>query len=126
MLLVSASGVPESLCLACPYADKDPAPRAAAAATAARKKFHRPPCAHLGPPTGETLPCKECGKEEPTQVPVMICWVHGECSERKLVNRPGEKCLAACRACPDYVPVATSPPAAVQSGDPGSGIHAEQ
>jgi hypothetical protein len=70
---------------------------------AARHPFPgRAPCVHLGTGTGETLPCRECGKQEPTPVPVMRCGVHGECSEQKMVSRPGRKCLAVCRACGDY------------------------
>lgn len=62
---------------------------------AGRQLPARKPCAHLGSPTGETRPCKQCNKT--VQVPLMGCAVHGTCSVAKLLA--GTEC---CRICPDY------------------------
>jgi ADP-heptose:LPS heptosyltransferase len=62
-------------------------------------RHYSPKCWYLDVATGETLPCVECNGT--TQVPVLKCRIHGECSEEKLVNRPGERMLACCRSCGD-------------------------
>ena len=62
----------------------------------------RHPCAHLQAPTGETLPCKVCGKKEPQQIPVYGCGLHTVCSLNALVNREGERIMECCKTCTDY------------------------
>lgn len=63
---------------------------------------HRTPCVHLQEPTGETLPCKVCGKKEPQQIPVYGCGLHTVCSLNVLVNREGERIMECCKTCTDY------------------------
>lgn len=57
------------------------------------------PCIHLGDPTGEIRPCKECTRT--TNVPLRACAKHGVCSETKLVTLASGKPVQCCSICPD-------------------------
>lgn len=96
LLRVAAGGVSADYCRTCLAADRD-----LSSALASRRKKSlpsRPPCAHLGSPTGETRPCKGCNRT--LAVAVHNCARHGACAVSKLLAG-----LSCCRICPDYSPV---------------------
>lgn len=78
----------------------------------------RSQCAHLGPATGATAPCRTCGGKDAV-TPLHACRKHGICT----VERPAEvvreevaKHIACCKTCPDntapaVLSVASAPPA---------------
>lgn len=61
----------------------------------------RAKCAHLGAPTGATVPCASCrGRVE---LKVFACGVHGRCTLAKRVEG-----VACCTGCVDAVPIGTA------------------
>ena len=63
----------------------------------------RPPCRHLGSPTGESRPCPSCTGT--LQVHLRTCVIHGQCTESKLLS--GVEC---CSICNDRSPIDTPVP----------------
>jgi hypothetical protein len=62
----------------------------------------RPDCRHLGPPTGEVMPCAACGGR--LDVAIHGCALRGQATRSKLL--PGVEC---CRICKDYDPCPPPP-----------------
>lgn len=60
-----------------------------------------PPCRHLGPHTGEAVPCPTCGGKV-ALVLLRACSRHGSCAETRVVTRAGGEPVRCCRVCPDY------------------------
>lgn len=60
------------------------------------------PCVHLGPPTGESLPCPTCTGT--VSVPLRACAVRGVCTETRLVKDAEGRPVASCPICPDRRP----------------------
>lgn len=61
------------------------------------RRQETPPCVHLGPATGETVPCT-CKHKPPLEV--HVCAIYGECTLKKQSavlpccdNGRGERCL---------------------------------
>jgi hypothetical protein len=72
--------------------------RAETARKRAEGRRPRPPCRHLGPPTGRSLPVYTCGcaqLSKAPEVPVRSCALRGECTDQRVV-----KGLPCCRFCP--------------------------
>lgn len=55
----------------------------------------KPPCRHLGEPTGERVGCTSCNRR--MEVPLRACARHGRCAtDHQLAG------VASCTGCPDY------------------------
>ena len=62
------------------------------------------PCARLGPPTGETRPCKACGGKS-VAVPLRACSAYGVCAVNRAVTLADGTPVRPCNAlCPSYAP----------------------
>lgn len=61
-----------------------------------RVQEHRPPCVHLGEPTGEKVRCPTCNGN--VQIKLMACSVFGQCSTAKKLEG-----IACCIGCDKYL-----------------------